>query len=106
MMPRIQGKVGQVDEPGHQDHGRWVWAVYVSIMAPGHKTPEPITIESYYLQDEGRRHYATEAEAKRALEVAVEDVNKIVLQAIGGKGDEGFYDLKAGKHRYSMKPHQ
>ena len=35
MIPRIQGKIGQGDEPGHPHHGKWFFTVWFSTLGGG-----------------------------------------------------------------------
>ena len=88
--PRARGKVGQVESPPELA-GKWIWSLFIVIQSPGQADMPVREIHSHELKEE--RFFTTEREAKIDLEKEAVQVCKILNEALGGTGEEGFFDM-------------
>ena len=86
--PRIQGKVGQVEEPP-EFKGKWSYCIWISVIG---SDKDPIELQAPGCWD--TKELALLALREKAKEL-VKDINKIAT----GKESEEFYDLNAKKNR-------
>lgn len=86
--PRIQGKVGQVEEP-LELKGKWSYCIWISVIG---SDGELIEMQSPGVWD--TQHLAMAALREKTNEL-IKEVNKIVT----GEASADFYDLNAKKNR-------
>lgn len=102
--PRVRGKTGKVEDPPEYA-GKWAWTIWVIIQATGKPDTPVREIHSHELDPE--RFFDTEGAAKLDLEKEATQVCKLLNEALGGTGDEGFLDMKDDmKHKTTFEAAQ
>jgi hypothetical protein len=103
---RIRGRVGQAEDPGGEFDGQWCWQIFV-LEGPDKDSKPFLEINSHELANQIKA-FPTEELAKRALEENVQEVGKLIGEALGADL-AGFFNMKEGgkfQHSVIQKPHQ
>lgn len=93
MMPRIQGKVGQVEDAKDKTLiGKWTYTIYVSVIGLDKK------IEFNF-----DNFYTSEKEAAAALREECQKIASIITEEVFGEKTSRYLDLKSGQVRPWME---
>lgn len=96
---RVRGKIGTVDEPTMPKiNGKFVWCMWVGLRTDDGNVDPWVTVKSNELDPSCgvKKYFDTEEECALSMEANAVKMTKILNEMNGGKGDEGFYDLKDG----------
>lgn len=88
MIPRIQGKIGQADEPGHEYHGKWFFTIWLSFIGEG----QPKEIGTF-------GPWETEQIAKDELKNACRMGCEALEEKISGTKSGHYIDMKTNETR-------
>lgn len=98
--PRARGAAGEVEDPP-EFRGKWCWTIWVVIESTTH--PEMPVREIHSHEMEPQRFFDTKEAAIKDMEKEAIQVCRLLNQACGGTGEEGFLDMKDGmKHKTSF----